>query len=145
MKFQSEIIINKPVKEVYQFTINSKNLSRWVDGFQKFKPLSGKARKTGSLGIHFYSDKEGTFEVQEEVLAHEPEKSLKIHLSHKNMETNLNFRFLNQGNSNKLIAETEVKLKPLLFNLAAPFVKTPMRKQQLADLKRLKHCLEQKK
>ncbi len=145
MKFQSEIIINKPVKEVYQFTINPKNLPHWVDGFEKFKPLSGKARKVGSIGIHLYKDKEGKFEVREEVLSHEVGKSLKTQLSHKNMETTLNLRFLNQGDSTKLIAEVKVNLKPYLFNLAAPFVKGPMKKQQLTDLKRLKHCFEQKK
>ena len=145
MKFQSEVIINKPIKEVYRFTLNPKNLSRWVDGFEKYKPISGKLRQVGSAGIHIYNDKDGKLEVREEVLALESDKCLKIHLSHKNMETTLDFRFLDQGNSTKLIAEAYVNLKPMVFNLVAPFVKTPMRKKQLADLKRLKICLEQKK
>ena len=142
MKFQAEIVINKPVKEVFRYTLNPKNLSRWVDGFEKFKPLSGKPRQTGSVGIHIYNDKEGKLEVREEVLTHEPDKILKTHLSHKNMETTLSFRFLNQGTSTKIIVETHVRLKPLLFNLASPFVKSPMKKQQVADLYRLKKCLE---
>jgi hypothetical protein len=145
MKFRSEIIINKPLKDVFKYTINPKNLSNWVDGFEKFKPLSGKSWQVGSIGIQFYNDKEGKLEVREEVLAHESDKSLKTHLSHKNMETILEFRFLDQGDSTKLIAEAQVRLKPFLFNLFAPFVKTPMKKQQLADLKRLKNCLEQKR
>ncbi len=145
MKFRSEIIINKQIKEVYQFTINPKNLSRWVDGFEKYKLVSGKVRQVGSIGIQIYNDKEGKLEVHEEVLAHEPGKSLKTHLSHKNMETILDLHFLDQGNSTKLAAEAAVKLKPLVFNLMSPFVKNPMKKQQLADLKRLKHCIEQKK
>jgi carbon monoxide dehydrogenase subunit G len=145
MKFRSEIIINKQIKEVYQFTINPKNLSRWVDGFEKYKLVSGKVRQVGSIGIQIYNDKEGKLEVREEVLAHEPGKSLKTHLSHKNMETILDLHFLDQGNSTKLAAEAAVKLKPLVFNLMAPFVKNPKKKQQLADLKRLKRCIEQKK
>jgi uncharacterized protein YndB with AHSA1/START domain len=142
MKFRSEIIINRPVKDVYKYTVNPKNLSRWVDGFEKFKPLSGKARQVGSVGILIYNDKEGKLEVHEKILALEFGKSLKTHLSHKNMETVLEFRFLDQGNTTKLVAEAQVRLKPFLFNLMAPFVKTPMRKQQLSDLKRLKNCLE---
>ncbi len=145
MKFQSEIIIDKPVKEVFQFTVNPKNLSRWIDGFVKFKPLSGKARKVGSVGIHIYNDKAGKLEVREEVLVHNPFKNFKTHLSHKNMDTTLDLQFLDQGDSTKLLAQTTVKLKPFLFNLAAPFVKSPMKNQQLADLKRLKNCLNPKK
>jgi len=142
MKFRSEIIINKPVKNVYKFTVNPKNLFRWVDGFEKFKPLKGKSRQVGSTGIHIYNDKEGKLEVQEEVLALQVNKNIKTHLSHKNMETTLDFRFLDQGDSTKIIVEVKVHLKPLLFNIVAPFVKTPMKKQQLADLKRLKNFLE---
>jgi len=145
MKFLSEIIINKSVKEVFQYTVNPKNLSRWVDGFEKFKPQSGKLRQVGSIGTHFYNDKEGKLEVREEVLAFETGKCFKTHLSHKNMETTLNFRFLNQGESTKIIVETYIRLKPLLFNLASPFVKNPMKKQQQADLTRLKKCLEPQK
>lgn len=142
MKFQSEIIIEKPVKDVYRFTINPKNLSRWVDSFEKFKPQSGKPRQVGSIGFHIYNDNEGILEVREEVLAHEPNKIFKTFMSHKNMETTLNFRFLDQGGSTKLIAEANARLKPMLFNLIAPFLKNTMRKQQLADLERLKACLE---
>ena len=145
MKFLSEIIINKSVKEVFQYTVNPKNLSRWVDGFENFKPLSGKLRQVGSIGTLFYNDKEGELEVREEVLAFETGKYFKTHLSHKNMETTLNFRFLNQGESTKIIVETHVRLKPLLFNLASPFVKIPMKEQQQADLTRLKKCLEPQK
>ena len=142
MKFRSEIIINKPLRDVYKFTVNPKNFSRWVDGFEKFKPLKGKPRQVGSIGVHIYNDKEGKLEVKEEVLALHHNQNIKTHLSHKNMETTLDFRFLDQGDSTKIIVEVQVRLKPLLFNLATPFVKTPMRKQQLADLKRLKNFLE---
>ena len=142
MNFRSEITINKPVKEVFKYVINPKNLSKWVDGFEKFKPQKGKPRQLGSVGTHIYNDKDGKLEVREEVLANEPDKILKTHLSHKNMETTLTFRFLNQGDSTKLIAETKVRLKPFIFNLASPFVKTPMKKQQQADLDRLKKRLE---
>ena len=114
MKFQSEIIIHKPVREVFRYTLDPKNLSRWIEGFKKFKPLSGKARQVGSVGMHIYDDKEGKLEVREEILAIKAEKNLKTKLSHKNMETTLNFVFLDQGNnSTKLIAETNVLTLPV--------------------------------
>ena len=145
MKFQSEIIINKPVREVFKYTLDIKNLSRWIDGFQKYKVVSGKARKPGSIGMHIYKDEGGELEVREEVLDIEMNKLISTRLSHKNMETTLNFRFLDQGNATKIIADTQVRLKPMIFNLAAPFVKSPMKKQQASDLERLKNCLERLK
>jgi uncharacterized protein YndB with AHSA1/START domain len=142
MKFSSNIEINRPVKEVYRFTVSPKNLSRWVDGFESFNPKKGRNRGKGSTATHIYRDSAGKLEVHEEVLDIKPEKYFKTHLSHKNMETDLEFKFLNLGDSTRVVTDTYVRLKPAIFNLFSFFMKGQMKKQQLADLRRLKNEVE---
>ena len=142
MKFSSEIEINRSVKEVYRFAVNSKNLSRWVDGFQTFKSVKGRNRNKGSKATHIYKDAAGTLEVHEEVLDIIPEKLFKTSLSHKNMDTVLELKFLNYGGRTKVITDTNVKLKPAVFNLFSFLMKGKMKQQQQADLRRLKNAIE---
>ncbi len=142
MKFSSEIIINRSVKEVYRFAVSPKNLNKWVNDFQSYKPIKGRNRKKGSTATHIYEDQAGKLEVHEEVLDITPEKLFKTRLSHKNMNTVLEFRFLNQGGSTKVVTDTYVKLKPAVFNLFSFFMKGQMKKQQQADLRRLKNVVE---
>ncbi len=142
MKFSSEIIINRSIKEVYRFTISHKNLSRWIDGFQAYKSTKGRNRGLGSEAVHIYQDSAGKLEVREEVLEINPEKNFKSRLTHKNMDTTLEFRFLDQGGSTKVVTDTYVKLKPAVFNLFSIFMKGQMKKQQMGDLRRLKNVVE---
>lgn len=145
MKFSSEVIINRSTKEVYRFAVSHKNLSRWKDGFESYRAIKGRNRGKGSTATHVYRDRAGKLEVYEEVLDIIPDKSFKSRLSHKNMDTIQELRFLDQGGSTKVITETHVKLKPAIFNLFSFFMKGQMQKQQLADLRRLKHLLEASK
>lgn len=142
MKFSSEIIINRSVKEVYRFTVSPRNLSRWVGDFQSFKAGKGKARSKGSSGTHIYKDSAGILEVNEEVIDLRADKFFKSRLSHKNMDTTLEFKFLDQGGATKVVTDTHVKLKPAVFNLFSFFMKGQMKKQQQADLRRLKNVIE---
>lgn len=142
MKFRSEIIINQPVNEVFRFATNYKNLSRWVDGFQSYKSTKGRNRGIGSTSIHVYKDSAGLLEVNEEVIEVQEDKLFKTRLSHKNMDTILSMRFLDQGNSTKVVTEAVVKLKPYIFNLFSFLMKGQMKKQQQADLRKLKNVIE---
>lgn len=142
MKFSSEIIINSPTKEVFRYATSHKNLSRWLDGFQSFKATKGRNRGKGSTAILIYQDAAGKLEVNEEVLDVVPNKSFKTRLYHKNMDTVLELRFLDQGESTKVFTDTHVKLKPPIFNLFSFFMKGQMMKQQQGDLRRLKNAIE---
>jgi uncharacterized protein YndB with AHSA1/START domain len=145
MEFRSEIIINRSVKEVFRFTTSSKNLSRWVDGFQTFRSIKGRNRGERSIATHIYKDSAGILEVHEEVIEIIADKLFKSRLTHKNMDTVLALRFLDQGSGTKIITEAQVKLKPAIFNLFSLFMKGQMKKQQQADLRRLKQVIEANK
>jgi len=115
MKFSSEIVVKRSVKEVYRFTVSHKNLSKWVDGFQSYKAIKGRNRGKGSTSTHVYQDSAGKLEVHEEVLEVVAEKSFKSRLTHKNMDTILELRFLDHGESTKVIADANVTLKLLPY------------------------------
>lgn len=142
MKFSSEITIKRSVKEVYRYAVSHKNLGKWIDGFEAYRSIKGRNRGKGSQATHVYKDSAGKLEVHEEVIDLIPEKSFITRLTHKNMDTQLEFRFLDQGGSTKVITDTNVKLKPAVFNLFSLLMKGKMKKQQQADLRRLKNILE---
>ena len=113
-----------------------------MDGFQRFKQLSGRQRQAGAKLILVFKDKAGELEVNEQVLEVTKGKLIRSELSHKNMRTQQNFRFLNQGGTCKVLVDTQVRLRPAVFNLFGFFVKGPMQKQQREDLQRLKQVIE---
>lgn len=144
MKFFTSIQIDKPAAEVFRYVVlHPKNMKQWMQGFEAYRPQSGGRRKEGSVATQVFDDGGHKTEVREEVLEVKPHERFRCLLTHKNMLSEQDFRFFDQGSGQtKLRIETEVKLRPALFNLFGFLVKGQMRKQQAADLERLKSELE---
>lgn len=143
MQFQTSIIIKEAVAQVYQYTLNPQNMSKWVQGFQQFKTRKGRKRAKGSTAVQVFNDGGEVTEVQEEVLENITNQNFAFRLSHKNMESEVHYHFLDQGDrTTKLMVKAKVRLKPPVFNMFALFVKGPMKRQQVQDLAKLKKLLE---
>ncbi len=144
MTFESSIFIQQPPQAVFRFVaLEPKQMKLWVKGFERYKAKGSSKRQPGSRGVQIFNDGGQRTEVQEEVLDLTPYELFRCVLTHRNMVSRQTYRFLDQGASQtKLQVETQVKLRPALFNVFAFFVKRPMRKQQEEDLQRLKRVLE---
>ena len=143
MKFQTSIIIHESVAQVFRYTVNPQNMNKWVQGFQQFKTQKGRKRAKGSTALQVFNDNGEVTEVQEEVLENIANQHFAFRLSHKNMESEVHYHFLNQGDqTTKLLVKATIRLKPRLFNLFALFVKGPMKRQQEQDLAKLKKLIE---
>jgi uncharacterized protein YndB with AHSA1/START domain len=145
MTFTTSVYIEKPLSDVYRYVVlEPKHMKNWVQGFDAYRVQTGRKRKTGSVATQVFNDDGHKTEVREEVLEIKPNQRFRCLLSHRNMLSEQDFQFLNQGDGRtKLLVETEVKLRPALFNLFSFFMKGPMRRQQQADLERLKSILEE--
>lgn len=143
MRFSTDIVIERSVSDVYQFVRQPNNMKHWVQGFQAFRPRKGTPRRPGSLAVQVFEEPDGkTTEVQEKVLQIQPNESIRLRLTHRNMDSSVHYRFLDLGEHTKLVVDVSTQLKPKLFFLLTPFVKGPMRRQQQQDLLRLKRYLE---
>lgn len=143
MRFSTDIVIERPITEVYRFVLQPNNMKRWMKGFQEFRPVKGRPRKTGSMAIQVFREPDdSTTEVREEVLNLTPNQSLQLLLTHKNMDSTVYYRFLDLGEHTRLRVDVSTRLKPRIFSLLTLFVKGPMRRRQQEDLLRLKKHLE---
>ncbi len=144
MRLFSSIIIHTHPQEVYRFVaLHPQNMKKWMKGFSHYEHQKGRKRREGSTGIQVFDENGHITRVQEEVLANEPHSRLVLKLTHKNMSSELEYQFLDQGGQHtKLLVTARVRLKPSFFNLFSLFVKSPMQRQQDEDLGRLKRVME---
>ena len=143
MQFKTSITIDQPVGKVYKYVLEPRNMKAWMQGFKSYKPRKGRHRAAGSIAVQVFEEPDGKpTKVEEEVLLLEKNQEIRLRLSHQNMQSTIRYRFLDQGGQTKLLVEVKTRLRPLLFNLFAPFVKGPMKRRQESDLQRLKHEME---
>jgi len=144
MRFTSHIDIERPAAKVFAFVLHPDNMKHWVQGFRSYRPVKGRKRKSGSRAVQLFQEPDGkTTEVTEEVRKLVPGQLIELQLSHQNMDSEVVYRFLDQGEHTRLQVAVSTRLKPWAFSLLAPFVKGPMRNRQEQDLLRLKQHLEQ--
>lgn len=142
MVIKTIIDIRKPVSVVFKELVNPKNLPKWVNGFQKLESVKGRRPRKGSVSKQIIKDSQGIMEIREEILKFEKDKNFEIRLSHKNMETHQHFAFAKEGKTTRLTLTTTTRLIPAIMAVFSVFMKGQMRRQQEADLMKLKRLLE---
>ncbi len=130
------------MQQVYRSVLDHRNLKHWIDDFKYYTLQKGNRKRQGDKGVLVFEDADGKLEVEEIITQIQKNKTLTTQLSHQQMNSTVQIRFLDQGTATKLIVNTHVQLKPAIANLFSIFMKSGMQKKQAADFKRLKTFLE---
>ena len=143
MLTQTTVIINKPVKEVWEFFKNPDNLKLWLSGFQKFEHVSGIPGTVGAKAKHHFLERGKELILDGELTEVVEEKRIIGILDSSMMLNTITNSFNDLGND-----ETEVSLssdthfKGFLWKQIGPLMKGEFKKRQENDLQTLKKILE---
>ncbi len=143
MIISSKIIINRPVKEVWDFFNDPDNMHLWLTGFKRFEQISGEFGKVGAKARHIYEERGKLLEMEEEITGREEYKKISLILSHKSMESTIetDFEDLNHDRTS-LICLVNVTFKSVFFKLFGKMMLGSMQKRQDKDFNTLKTVIE---
>ncbi len=68
MKYQQEIILKRPRKEVVEKFSNPENMKHWQEGFIYMKPINGELGEEGSQNLLKYNMGKREIEMTETIL-----------------------------------------------------------------------------
>ncbi len=142
MRYQTSITIEKPVKEVWKFFINPDNLPKWLSGFKKMEPMSGKPGTLGARSKQFYVYGGIKLELVEEITELAENEKFSSKLSHKDFDTSLSINFIDQGDSTKLDVNMEVIIKNPLYEMFGQMLNSQIKNRTEKDLAKLKELVE---
>jgi len=97
MKCISQVVINKPVEEVWNYFDNPDNMTKWLTGLQSFEHLSGTPGEVGAKSKHTYDNNGKTIVLIEEITSRIANKELKGTLTHDMMESIMDNQFEDLG------------------------------------------------
>ncbi len=110
MKLAHEIIINKPLQAVWNYSNNPDNLSKWLNNFLRYEQISGdvKAPKVGDQSKHTYQQGKGEFIMEETITAYDPPNHIKLFMTsgYFDIEVVNNFEAVD-SNSTRLYASAD--------------------------------------
>ena len=143
MLTESKIVINKPVKEVWDFFKNPDNLIRWLSGFQKFEHVSGIPGTVGEKAKHYFLERGKELILDGELTEIIHEKRITGTLDSTMMLNTITNSFNDLGNQQTEVSiSSDTQFKGFWWKQIGPLMKGELRKRQQKDLQTLKELLE---
>jgi carbon monoxide dehydrogenase subunit G len=143
MLTETRIIINKPIKEVWQFFENPDNLKLWLSGFQKVEQVSGIPGTAGAKAKHYFLERGKELVLEEEITEVIPEKKFAGTLGSSMMVNTVTNYFNDLGNGQtEITLSSDTQFKGFLWKQIGPLMKGEFKKRQEKDLQTLKQVLE---
>ena len=143
MLIESKVVINKPIKVVWEFLNDPDNLKLWIGGFQKVEPISGTPGTVGAKSKHYFKEKGKSVVLDEEITEVIPEKKFANTLSSSMMINTVTSLLHDMGNDQtEYILSSDVKFISFLWKQIGPLMKGEFKKRQESDLQRLKQSIE---
>ncbi len=78
-----EVIVNKPLQAVWDYSNNPDNLSLWLNDFVRYEQVTGdqSAPKIGDTARHTYTQNGKEFTMLEEITEYNPPNSVKLFMT----------------------------------------------------------------
>jgi uncharacterized protein YndB with AHSA1/START domain len=143
MLVQSTVIINKPIKEVWEFFKDPNSLKLWLGGFQRFEAVSGTPGTVGAKAKHYFLERGKELLLDEEIIEVIPEKKFLGTLSSPMMVNTVTNYFNDLGNDQtEYSLSSDTQFKSFFWKQVGPLMKGEFKKRQENDLQTLKQVLE---
>jgi len=146
MNCSSEVIINKPIQQVWDYTNNPDNLKLWLNDFVRYEHLTGdiNAPKVGDTSSHTYDQNGKEFTMKEEIVAYNPPKHIKLFMTHKWFDMDIVNDLEEAGPyQTRLIAKADTVRTSWLMKIMMIFMpKSKMQKDHERQINKLKELIE---
>ncbi len=140
----SRVVINRPVKTVWEFFDDPDNLPKWLTGFKRFEHVSGTPGEPGAKSKHYYEINGRSIEMLEEITVRKECEEFSGIISNQWMTsiTKNTFRDLGDGRT-EVTSTVTSEFKSFFLKLFGPLMmKKGFQRRQDADLLKLKDAVE---
>lgn len=140
-KFEINLIINRPIEEVFEFISNPENLPRWRAGTLEIKRNSSEPLGVGSIVKGRFTYLGRPFDGNLEIILHEPHQRYGTRLVEGPFPLEARYALVPAGSGTLLSLVIEGEPGGF-FKLAEPLVVSLAKRSYEADLHNLKEMLE---
>jgi uncharacterized protein YndB with AHSA1/START domain len=143
MLTQSTVIINRPIKKIWEFFKDPNNLKLWLGGFQRYEQVSGTPGTVGAKAKHYFIERGKELVLDEEIIEVIPEKKFLGILGSPMMVNTVTNYFNDFGNDQtEYSLSSDTQFKGFFWKQVGPLMKGEFKKRQENDLQKLKRVLE---
>jgi len=146
MKLSHEVIVNKPLQLVWDYSNNPDNLKKWLNDFLRYEQISGDvtAPGVGDKSHHTYQQGKSEFTMEETITAFDPPHHIKLFMTsgHFDMEIVNDFEELEPGKTRLFASADFVRIGLMMKVIFFFSSKKKMQSDHEAQINKLKELIE---
>ena len=146
MNCSCEVIINKPIQEVWDYANNPDNLKLWLNDFVKYEHLTGDMNnpKVGDTANQTYDQNGKEFTMKEEIVAYDPPNHIKLFMTSSWFDMDIvNDLEALGSDQTKLLATADTTRTSLIMKVMMLFMSSSkMQKDHEKQINKLKELIE---
>jgi len=145
MKLECDVIVNKPIQQVWDYSNNPDNLDKWLNDFIRYEHLTGdqSAPKVGDTSNHTYEQNGKEMTMREEITAFDPPNHIKLFMTSSwfDMEIINNFTEISPTETKLFVGAEFVRMK-WIMRFFTMFSKKKMLADHERQINKLKSLIE---
>ena len=143
MKFKLELVITKPIAEVWRIFTDPENTNRWQPSLTKIEPISGAQGLPGAVSKLTYEEGGREFSLIEKVMLRDEPNQFDVIYENEFTDNPMRNTFKKHTENETLWSiEAEYHFKTLLMKLLGPLLKRNFVQRTQKDMDRFKELVE---
>jgi hypothetical protein len=143
LKFKLELLINRPLAEVWKAFDNIENMKKWQPTLVRFEPVSGIPGQPGAVSKLTYEEGGREFTLIEKITHRDEPNSFDGVYENNFADNIIRNKFIELGQHQTVWAmETEFRFKTLIMKLMGPLMKKNFVARTQKDMERFKEMAE---
>ena len=141
--YESEVVVNKPVKEAWAVMSDESKLPKWIEGFKKTELVSGTANTIGAVS-NVYIDDRGQETVMKETITNvKPNEIMAMRFSMDFMDMDYEMSMSEKDGQTTIKSKSTTFGNGIFAKSMVAFMKNPMKSQEDKNLNSLKKLIEE--
>ena len=142
VSYQSEIVVNKPVKEAWAIMSDESRISEWLPGIKKMELVSGTENTVGAVSKIYFEENGEEMIMEETITAITPNKHMAMTFTMDFMDMDYEMHLTEENGKTRILSKSKTTGNGFMARSILSFMKGAMKKQEDSNLNNLKTVIE---
>ena len=142
VSYESEVIVNKPVKETWAVMSDESRVSEWLKGIKKMELVSGTENTVGAVSKIYFEENGEEMVMEETITAIKPNEHIAMTFTMDFMNMDYEMHLQDQDDKTRILSKSETTGNGIMAKSILSFMTKSMKAQEEKNLKNLKSVID---
>ena len=142
VSYESEVIVNKPVKETWAVMSDESRISEWLIGIKKMELISGTENTVGAVSKIYFEENGEEMIMEETITAIKPNEHIAMTFTMDFMNMDYEMFLTEEAGKTRILSKSETTGNGIMAKSILSFMTGTMKKQEETNLNNLKTVIE---